>query len=429
MASILFLTPYYPPETGAPQTRISETAVRLVRRGHRVTVLTTLPNYPNGVVPPAYRRGRRRREVVEGASVVRVWSLIRPNRGFLGRVLAQMSFGCLAGVLGAPSVGRPDLIIVESPPLFDAIAGRVLARLKRCPFVFTVADIWPESAVQLGMLRNRTAIWLAERLEWSTYRQAAAVWAITEGIRRTLIERGLDPERVFLLTNGVDTMRFRPGDRAQARRELEWDDAFTVLYAGTIGLAQGLSTLVAAAEALRDHRDVRVVVVGEGAAKAALETEAIRRGLKNIVFLGLLPHDRMPLFVAAADACLVSLRKIPMFNGAVPSKLYEAMAGARPILLAVDGEASRLVVDEAGAGVFVEPEDPAALASAILALKAEPDAARQLGLRGRAWVEAKFDRDELTARLETEVMALLRSGRSSATDAHRAAGQNLDVSP
>src|SRR5579875_3621051 len=206
---ILFVTPYYPPEKAAPAIRISETAVRLVRRGYRVTVLTTMPNYPSGIVPPEYCGRMILCEQHDGVDIVRVWSYTTPNKGFMRRIVAQMSFGCLAPLLGWRAIGCPDLLIVESPPLFDAIAGRVISLLKGCPFIFIVSDLWPESAVQLGVLRNRCLIWLAERLEWSTYRRSALVWAVTEGIRRTLVERGLPPEHVFLLTNGVDTHKFK----------------------------------------------------------------------------------------------------------------------------------------------------------------------------------------------------------------------------
>jgi glycosyltransferase involved in cell wall biosynthesis len=381
--------------------------VRLVRRGHRVTVLTTLPNYPSGVVPPDYREGQHRREVRDGVTVIRVWSYIRPNRGFLSRILAQLSFGCLAPFLGGRAVGQPDVIIIESPPLFDAIAGRILARWKRCPYIFTVADIWPESAVQLGVLRHRLLIWLAERLEWSTYRQAGAVWSVTQGIRQILLRRGLPAENVFLLPNGVDTAKFRPRARAAARAELGWDHRFTILYAGTIGLAQGLEILLDAADLLREHADIGFVLIGEGAAKAGLAAKAERRHLRNVSFLDAEPHDRMPVFLSAADTCLVALRKVPLFEGALPSKMYEAMACARPILLAVDGEASQLVAEDASAAIHVDPENAQQLARAILTLHDQPDLAHQLGQHGRSFVEAHFDRDALTQSLEARLDALV----------------------
>src|SRR5437588_5935345 len=162
MAHILFVTLYYPPEKGAAPVRISETALHLVQRGHQVTVLTTVPNYPSGIVPPEYRGRVVQHEVRDGVRVVRAWSYVSANKGFLRRILAQLSFGCLAPLLGWRGVGRPDVIIVESPPLFNAIGARMLALGKHCPFIFTVADLWPEVAVQLGMLRNYLLIRLAK---------------------------------------------------------------------------------------------------------------------------------------------------------------------------------------------------------------------------------------------------------------------------
>jgi glycosyltransferase involved in cell wall biosynthesis len=422
MAHILFISPYYPPEVGAPQTRISETATRLARRGHQVTVLTTLPNYPSGVVPPDYYHGQRRREEIDGVSVVRVWSYIRPNRGFLSRIIAQLSFGLLAPFVAGRAIGRPNVIIVESPPLFDAYAGRYLAWRHRCPYIFTVADIWPESAVQLGMLRNRLLIGLAERLEWSTYRHAGAVWAVTAGIRGALVGRGLSQERVFLLPNGVDTNRFRPLPRDECRAELGWDERYTVLYAGTMGLAHGLGTVLDAATTLRHESDIRFVLIGDGAAKPDLMAEAARRGLDNVTFLDAQPHARMPAIISAADASLVSLRNVPLFEGALPSKTYEAMSCARPILLAVNGEAQELIEREAGAAVHVEPENADALAQAVLNLRAHPEMARALGERGRAFVRARFDRDALAVALDERIGALLGAPVPRASESPPASG-------
>jgi colanic acid biosynthesis glycosyl transferase WcaI len=407
MTYILYVTPYYPPEMGAAMVRISETARRLVGRGHQVTVLTTVPNYPSGIVPPEYRGRVIQQEVRDGVRVIRVWSYVSPNKGFLRRVLAQFSFACLAPVFGWKEVGHPDVIIVESPPLFDAIAGRVLAWRKHCPFIFTVADLWPEAAIQMGALRNRVLIRLAEWLEWSTYQRASLVWVVTEWIRDNLIQRGLSPERIFLLTNGVDITKFRPLPKAQARAELGWDDRFTALYAGTQGPSQGLTTLLRAAEQLRDHTDIRIVLVGDGAAKADLVAEAQRRDLRNVTFLDPQPHDSMPLLLAAADACLVSVLKTPFTEGDLPSKMFEAMASSRPILLGIDGLARRLVEREAGAAVYFEPENATELATAILYLREHPEVAELLGQRGRAFVEERFNRDHLTTILEERIAMLL----------------------
>jgi colanic acid biosynthesis glycosyl transferase WcaI len=414
MVHILFVTPYYPPEKGAAQVRISETAKLLVERGFQVTVLTTVPNYPSGIVPPEYRGHVIRQEVCDGIHIVRVWSYVSPNKGFLRRILAQFSFGCLAPFLGGKAIGHPDVIIVESPPLFDAIAGRMLAWLKHCPFIFTVSDLWPESAVQLGMLRNRVLIKLAEWLEWSTYQEAGAIWALTEGIRSTLLKRGLSSEQVFRLTNGVDTTKFRPLSKSQARAELGWDDRFTLLYAGTHGLAQGLTSVLDAAEQLADHESIHFVFAGDGAVKEDLVSGAQRLSLGNITFLDPQPHDLIPLFLAGSDACLVPLRKLSLFEGALPSKMYEAMACARPIVLSIEGEARRIVEQEAGAALAVEPENADALVSAILFLREHPEVAEALGWRGRQFVEKHFDRNQLTIELEKRIAKLLeKKGRAS----------------
>lgn len=415
MTHILFITPYYPPEKGAASVRISETAARLVKQGYHVTVLTTFPNYPTGIIPPEYRGYLVKKEWLDGVRVVRIWSFVSANKGFLRRILAQLSFGCLAPFIGWKYVGHPDIIIVQSPPLFDAIAGRMLAWLKRCPFIFMISDLWPASAVQLGALQNRLLISLSEWLEKSTYRRASAVWAMTEGIHKTLLQEGLAADRIFLLPNGVDTHKFRPMSRVQARAEFGWDERFTVLYAGTFGLSHGLMTTLDAAEQLRDCPEVRFILVGDGAEKERLVAEAQRRSLENITFLEPQPHERVPLLLAGADVCLVPLRKVPLFEGALPIKMYEAMACARPILLAVEGEARRLAEQEAGAAIYVEPENPTSLVDAIHTVRIHPELAEALGQRGRAFVEAHFDRDVLTRALEARIVALLGKHPVSST--------------
>ena len=401
MTHILFVTPYYPPEISAPAVRISETAMRLVKRGHQVTVLTTFPNFPYGVVSPEYRGRVLQREEHDGIDIVRVWSYATPNKGFLPRILGQLSFGCLAAFLGWKAVGHPDVIIVESPPLFDAIAGRILAWLKHCPFIFMVADLWPEAAIQMGVLHNPLLIRLSEWLEWSTYQRAKLVWVVSEGVRDLLMQRGLPPERIFLLTNGVDTTLFRPLPQARARAELGWDDRFTVLYAGTHGLAHGLATILSAAEQMQDHPDIHIIFAGDGAAKAELIAQAEKRKLKNVTFLAAQPHDRLPLLLAAADVCLVPLRKVALFETTLPVKMFEVMACARPIVLSADGKARQIAEQEAKAAIAVEPENAEAIVSAIFYLREHPGEAEAIGQRGRSYVEARFDREQLTIRLDT----------------------------
>lgn len=408
MVQILFISPYYPPEKGAAAVCVSENARRLAQRGHQVTVLTTVPNYPTGIVPPEYRGHALQAEMLDGVRVVRVWSYSSANRGFFRRLLAHFSFGFMAPLLGSRSVGRPDIIIVQSPPLFDAIAVRLLAWIKRSPYIFMVSDLWPESAVQLGALHNRFFIRLAEWLEWSTYRRAKLVWVVTEGIKNRLLQRGLSSERLFLLTNGVDTTTFHPLSQEQARQELGWDERFTVIYVGTHGLSHGLATVLDAAERLKEHTDLRFVLIGDGAEKPQLVTQARQRQLTNISFLEPQAHHRVPLFLAAADLCLVHVRNIPLFTGMLPIKMYEAMACGKPLILAVDGEARQVAEQKAGAAVYVEPENAQALADAICSLQHSPEQLQVMGSRGRALVEEQFSYDQLVLKLEARIVALLQ---------------------
>lgn len=425
MVHVLFVTPYYPPEISAPAVRIHETAMRLVKRGYQVTVLTTFPNFPYGIVQDKYRGQRVRREERDGVKIVRVWSYASPNKGFFPRILGQLSFGCLAAPLGWRAVGQPDVIIVESPPLFDALSGRVLAWLKHCPFIFTVADLWPEAAIQMGVLRNKMLICLAEWLERSTYRKAALVWVVSEGIRQLLIQRGVPAERLFLLTNGVDTTLFHPFPKEAARAELGWDKRFIVLYAGTHGLAQGLPTLIEAAERMKSHVNVHFCFAGEGAVKAELMAHAQKVGLENVSFLPSQAHDRLPLLLAAADLCLVPLHKVSLFETTLPVKMFEIMACGRPMLLSADGQARVLAEQEAGVALFVEPENVEALTSAILYAQEHPEMLEERASRGRAYVEKYFDREKLVQGLEAQIARLLQTRTAQLTERGKLAGQTV----
>jgi colanic acid biosynthesis glycosyl transferase WcaI len=426
---ILFVTPYYPPEITPPAMRIHEMAMELVLLGCQVTVLTTFPNFPSGVIPVEYQGHILLQEKKDGIHIVRVWSYISPNSGFLRRILSQLSFGCVAPLLGGNTVGQPDVIIVESPPLFNAIAGRMLAWWKHCPFIFTVADLWPEVAVKMGMLRNRLLIRLATWLEWSTYQRAALVWVVTAGLRDILVCRGLSAKKIIVVTNGVDCAKFYPLPQAIARAELGWDKHFIVLYAGSHGPSHGLTAVLHAAELLLAYEDIRIVLVGDGADKEALMAEAQRRKLTNVIFLASQPYERIPLLLAASDACLATASKAILFQGVLPVKMYEAMACARPIILAVDGEACRIAIQEAGAAIYAEPENPASIAQIILYLSQHPLEANALGQHGRFFVEQHFDRKQLAENLHQHIMALLPRHNTTVMSADLEASDACTVIP
>jgi glycosyltransferase involved in cell wall biosynthesis len=311
-----------------------------------------------------------------------------PNRGFLKRVLAQLSFA-LAAVATGGRMGPADVVVVESPPLFDGWAGAWLAWRRGARMVFNVADLWPESVVALGAVRSRLLIRLAEWLERWCYRRAWRILAVTRGIERTLRQRGW--KKVRFLPNGVDLARFRAADGAGVRAAMGWDEeAVVCLYAGTLGLSQALDKALDAARLLEDLPTFRLVLMGDGAEREALVAAAG----PNVVILPPVARDVVPDWLAAADILFISLKDIPLFHGAVPSKTYEAMAAGRPIVMAARGEAPALL-EEAGGGVVVPPEDPEALAVAWRRLVLDPALRQTLGGRAEALIRERYDRAAL----------------------------------
>jgi glycosyltransferase involved in cell wall biosynthesis len=294
-------------------------------------------------------------------------------------------------------LGKVDVFFIESPPLLIGLAALAYRRLKRAPYIFNVSDIWPQSAVELGALRNRFAVRLAEMLELHLYRKAARVSVVTPGVIERLATRGVPREKLFLLTNGVDTSVFKPATpNLELARSLGLDERKVFLYAGTHGMAQGLGTLLDAAKHTEDS-EVLYVLAGEGAEKDALMRRAQSEGIANVKFLPNQPKRVMPDLLNLAYATIIPLRRLDLFKAALPSKMFESMATAKPIVASLWGEAAELI-ESAGCGVVVAPEDPAALRDAVERLAADPSLARELGEKGRQYVQAHFDRELIAAR-------------------------------
>lgn len=403
---ILYLSQYFPPEVGATQTRAYEMARYLVSVGHHVTMLTEVPNHPSGIVPPEYRGKVYERVSLGGIDVIRVWVKASTVKTFSTRMLFYISYminAALAGLLLAR--GRYDVVYATSPPLFVGGAALALSYLRRIPLLFEVRDLWPESAVALGEISSTRAAVLAGKLEEMCYNRARCVVVVTEGIRRRLEERGFGA-KLTLIPNGANTELFRPDPEAGAalRSELGLGDRFLVIYAGVHGVAQGLETVLEAARALLDEPDIHFLFVGEGPKKGDLLNQRDALGLANVTMLAEQPRDSMPAYMSAADVALVPLRRLELFRGALPSKMFDAWACGCPVVLSIDGEA-RQVLERADGGVFVEPEDPEQMAQALSQLKGDPGRLHQLGNNGRCFVEEHYSRERLAAQLE----ALLRA--------------------
>ena len=377
---VVFLTHYYPPEVGAPQSRIASVADGLARRGHEVAVHTCAPHYPDGVIAKGHRNALFSRSRVGDVTVVRSLVVPAANRGFAMRVADHASFA-LSAFATAPLSPAADVVVAESPPLFTAAAAVGYARLKRAALMVNVADRWPESAVQLGMLRNRRAVRAAVRLERGIYRAAAVVSVPTLGLESALNEEPTASGKVVRLLPAVDVDRFDPSWPSAV------DGPLRVVYAGTIGLAQGLGTLLDAA-ALAGPDLVHVRGAGGGADAEALAA----RAPANVEMLGLVRPEEVPGLYRSADAAVGLLRDRPIFAGALPTKLLEGMAAGRPLVVSARGEAAEFV-GGAGAGLVVAPENPEELAQAFETLHRSRSTAEQMGMAGRAYVESHHSRE------------------------------------
>lgn len=386
---ILFLTDNFPPEVNAPATRTYHHCRAWVEAGAEVTVVTGFPNFPSGRVFPGYRNLPYRTEWVEGVRVVRVWTYMAPNAGFLRRTLDYLSFAAAATAVG---YWRDfDVLVATSPQFFTAVAGAVVASVRAKPWVFELRDIWPDSIVATGAMRPGVAIQALERLELDLYRSSARVVAVTDAFRRDLIRRGIPEDKIRVVTNGIDLADFSDLS-TEGPRVRPAGTPFRVGYLGTHGLAHGLDLVFRTARLL-ENENVEFVLVGDGADKPRLLAEAARLALPNVRFLPPVPREAVADTLAGMDAALIPLRDQATFRNVIPSKIFEAAAARRPILLGVRGEAERLVLGH-GAGLAFAPEDAGELARAVRALLRDEALYRQCQAGGERLAQA-FDRKTL----------------------------------
>lgn len=410
---VLYFSQYFPPEVGATQTRAYEMSRYLAERGHKVTVVTEVPNHPSGIIPPHYRGRIMERRTESGMDVMRLWVWTSPQKSFKSRMLFYLSYMGMAGLAGSLVKGNYDLIYATSPPLFVGAAGLAASLARGIPLVFEVRDLWPDSAVELGELNNSGAIWAADKLERLLYSRSRRIVAVTPGIQLRLRERGMPHQKVALIPNGANTDLFRRDESGakQLRARLGLENKFVVLYAGIHGIAQGLETLLMAAERLKEQDDIVFLFVGEGPKKAGLLQQKINMDLHNVKFLPEVPSASMPAYLSAANCAIVPLRDEAVFRGALPSKMFEAWACGCPVILSVAGDA-RAVLEQAEGGIAVPPEDPAELAAAIEAMQADPNSAAHMGLRGRQFVTQHYTRQEQARKLERLLLEVVQESKA-----------------
>ncbi|HTX57360.1 MAG TPA: glycosyltransferase family 4 protein [Candidatus Acidoferrales bacterium] len=381
---LLILTQYYPPEIGAAQTRLCALTRALVTRGHVVEVVTAMPNHLAPRTFEGYRGRLYMRETLDGAAVHRTWVYPATGTG-LRRMMNYLSFTCTS-FIGLARAKRPDAVFVESPPLFLSVPGWIAATVWRAPLIFNVADLWPDAVREFGVIRDGPFLAAAERLESWAYRRATTVNAITESMRAELRERkGVPATKLRFLPNGVDVERLQPRERSTAlAARLGLDARPVFLYVGTHGIAHALHVLVGAAALVPQ---AQVVFVGGGTTKAALRELA--RNVENVRFVDPVPLDELPDYFSLACASVVPLTRSRHNHGARPAKLFSSLACGVPVIYSGDGEGAGIVQD-ARAGIVVAPEDPRAIAQAMLRLMDDPIERGQMSQRARALAVERF---------------------------------------
>jgi len=404
---LLVLTQYFWPEN----FRINDVVAGLAARGHAVTVYTGLPNYPNGRFFDGYGflgpfKGRH-----AGADVRRVPLLPRGNGGGLRLALNYLSHAVMATVLAPFQVkGQLDAILVYEPsPMTIGIPARALRALKRAPLVFWVQDLWPESLSATGAVKNRAVLALMDRLIKWIYRGCDRVLVQSEAFIPSVRAHGVAEDRIAYLPNSAEAFYRRVEPRTDDAEARELPPGFRVMYAGNIGAAQDFATILAAAELLKGRREIQWIVLGDGRLRAWVESEVAKRGLsETFCLLGQRAPERMPRYFAHADALLATLARQPIFAVTIPSKIQSYIACGKPVIAALEGEGGR-IIREARAGWAVPPENPKALADAVLAASRQTKPERDaMGKRGEAWFQAHFEREKLLSRLEAELVKAVR---------------------
>ena len=394
---ILFLTDNFPPEGNAPATRTIEHASRWVASGNQVTVITGVPNFPEGQVFEGFKNRWYQTEEVLGVRVIRVKTYIAANEGFARRILDYLSF-MVSGFVAGLFVKKPDVVVATSPQFFTAVAGWALAGLRRKPFVFELRDIWPASITAVGAMEKSKMISVLEKFELFLYRRATRIVSVTRSFKDELIQRDIDGEKVDIVLNGVDLTKYAKQTQKDAEfaHTYKLNGKFVTGYVGTHGMAHGLEHIVSAASLLKDQDDIRIVFAGGGAAREKVEKQVAQMRLKNVVLIPRVAKEEMSRLWSLCDVSLVNLRNADLFRTVIPSKIFESMGMGIPMIVSMPhGEATE-IVSKADAGLIISPEAPDELAQAIIKLR---DDKKLLGALSTGSLSAaqEFSREKLAA--------------------------------
>lgn len=407
---LLILSQYFPPEVGAPQNRLYELALRLRSKGIDISVLTAMPNYPQMVVHKEYKGKCYCKEEMNGLKVHRSWIYVSKSKSIIPRLLNYFSFVFSSLWFGLFKLKKQDVLLVESPPLFLGITAYLLSRAKGAKMIFNVSDLWPESAEKLEIINNKTLLSLATKLEEFCYRKSALITGQTQGIVRNIKSR-FPNKRVYWLKNGVDIKFYdvnKTQQEANAWRKTNGysEEDFILFYGGIIGHAQGLDIILNAAKILEDKPKIKFVMLGSGPEKERLLALKEEIKLNNLEFYDAVPKTKMQEIIMDMNATIVPLKKLDLFKGAIPSKIFENLALKKPIILGLEGEAKELFIDEGNCGLAFEPENTEDLVKQILTLYNNPKLSKQLGENGLKYASENFNRDKIAEGLFEELKKL-----------------------
>ncbi|MGA7315638.1 MAG: glycosyltransferase family 4 protein [Silvibacterium sp.] len=418
---ILLLTTYFRPDVAANGVIMARLAEEFLANGHKVTILTSVPHYDINQVWPEYSRKLVYAERTSSMSIYRLYTYVaRDKANVLQRLMAYGSFNLLSLATGA-ALPKHDVMLVPSPPLTNGVIADLIARIRGTPFIYNVQDIWPDVAVRAGMIRSSRAILQLRNMEDYVYRRAAAVTVLSEGFRSNLLAKGVPDEKISVIPNFVDAEFMQPSAKSNPfsiRYGLA--EKFVVLYAGNMGFSQGLENVLDAAKCLEAFSDIKFLFVGNGAGRPTAEAYWRFLGLHNVDFLPFQPHEDLPDMYGAADVCLIPLRR-GFTNESVPSKLLTIMAAGKPAIASVDeGSETWALMHRAKCGLSVEPENPDALAAAILRYHGDPDLCTAAGTNARRCVTTEFE-PRAAARKYLDVMQMAIDGKRHRPEPERIA--------
>lgn len=409
---IIIISQHFPPEPGSAAIRMYELAEYLVKNGHKVTVITPFPNYPQGIIYKKYRGKFYMKERLGNLTIIRTFVYASPKRReFIHGLLYYLSFA-LTSIFGAFTILKHELIYVYSPPYFLGLSAYIIGKIFNIPYVLEINDLWPKSAIDMGIIKNRLIIKLARKIEKFIYQKAKKIFVYSNRMRQEIIKTGITEGKIEIHPLWIDTNSFKPDKTSynSIREQYGLSEKFIVMYAGNMGVAQGLHYVIECAKILRKIDKIFFVLIGEGIEKAKLVHQTKRYRLKNILFIPQQPIEIIPRFLSAADVLLVHLNKAPSRLGTIPAKILSYMSCGRPIISGVEGETADLIT-KSNCGINIEPQNPEAMARAIMYLYNNQHLRAQLGENARNYAIKYFDKNKLLKNLENCLEEIIKSNK------------------